>query len=204
VPVDFERAAHYLRLAAKGGDASAMYNLGICYREGKGVARSLADARKWFRRAKKADYDPAAIDACLAEIDARAAESGAALTATLAAREAQRQANLAELVAAACAVELAVTIDEGLAPPCHVGRLLARLGDYEGALLVGHEPSLSALAGAASSRAPVPAFHKAHVLCIDEGEQRWMLEVQLVRDRNRIADTLGDAATLVTAALAKA
>jgi len=108
VPVDFERAAHYFRLAAKGDNANAMANLGLCYRDGKGVARSLDDARKWLLRAKKAGFkDPAAIDAFLADINARVAESGAALTATLAAREAQRLANLAELVAAEDAAKAA-------------------------------------------------------------------------------------------------
>jgi TPR repeat protein len=89
VPVDFERAVHYYRLGAERGNALAMLNLGLSYRDGTGVARSLADARKWFLCAKAAGHpNPALIDDELAKLNARAAASGAALAATLAAREA--------------------------------------------------------------------------------------------------------------------
>ena len=30
-----------------------------------------------------------------------------------------------------------------------------------------------------------------------DGEQRWMLETKLIRDRNRVADTLGDVTELM-------
>jgi len=32
---------------------------------------------------------------------------------------------------------------------------------------------------------------------LGDGEERWMLETQLVRDRNRIADALSDAKRLI-------
>ena len=36
---------------AKDGDATAQYNLGICYYNGDGVAVDKAEAIKWFRKA---------------------------------------------------------------------------------------------------------------------------------------------------------
>jgi len=44
----------------------------------------------------------------------------------------------------------------------------------------------------------VPRYAK-----LADGEARWMLETQLVRDRNRIADVLDDCRTLVHATLAQ-
>ena len=37
---------------------------------------------------------------------------------------------------------------------------------------------------------------------LPDGEQRWMLETQLVRQRNRVADALGDATALIDDTLA--
>jgi hypothetical protein len=42
----------------------------------------------------------------------------------------------------------------------------------------------------------VPRFAK-----LDDGEERWMLETQLVRERNRVADTLADCATNIEVTL---
>jgi hypothetical protein len=44
----------------------------------------------------------------------------------------------------------------------------------------------------------VPRYAK-----LADGEARWMLETQLVRDRNRIADVLDDCRVLVEATLAQ-
>ncbi len=44
----------------------------------------------------------------------------------------------------------------------------------------------------------VPRYAK-----LGDGEARWMLETQLVRDRNRIADALGDCTGLIDDTLAK-
>ena len=89
VPVDFERAAHYWRLGAKGGNIIAMFNLGECYRDGVGVKRSLHAARKWLLRAKEAGYDDAddasTLDAMIADLDARIAVIEAANAAAAAA-----------------------------------------------------------------------------------------------------------------------
>jgi hypothetical protein len=40
-----------LRTAAAGGDAKAMYNLALKYREGKSVPKDYAQAVQWFRKA---------------------------------------------------------------------------------------------------------------------------------------------------------
>jgi uncharacterized protein len=37
--------------AADHGDASAQYNLGVMYRDGRGVPRDCAQAVAWFRKA---------------------------------------------------------------------------------------------------------------------------------------------------------
>jgi hypothetical protein len=44
----------------------------------------------------------------------------------------------------------------------------------------------------------VPRYAK-----LKDGETRWMLETQLVRDRNRIADTLEDCRRLIDDTLAR-
>jgi hypothetical protein len=50
----------------------------------------------------------------------------------------------------------------------------------------------------------IPALYDLPKLAkLDQGEQRWMLEVQLVRERNRIADALGDCSALVDATLSR-
>ena len=50
----------------------------------------------------------------------------------------------------------------------------------------------------------IPALYDLPKLAkLEQGEQRWMLEVQLVRERNRIADALGDCSALVDATLAR-
>lgn len=36
--------------AAAAGDAKAMYNLGLVYRDGLGVAQDYAQARRWFEK----------------------------------------------------------------------------------------------------------------------------------------------------------
>ena len=50
----------------------------------------------------------------------------------------------------------------------------------------------------------IPSLYDAQRLAkLADGEERWMLETQLVRDRNRIADVLGDATTLIDETLAR-
>ena len=38
---------------------------------------------------------------------------------------------------------------------------------------------------------------------LGEGEERWMLETQSVRDRNRVSDTLAEALAIIDDALAR-
>ena len=41
----------WFRLAADQGDASAQYNLGFMYADGRGVPQNYAEALKWYRLA---------------------------------------------------------------------------------------------------------------------------------------------------------
>jgi TPR repeat protein len=45
------RKAAQLRTAAENGDARAQFDLGICYENGRGVAKDAAEAVNWFQRA---------------------------------------------------------------------------------------------------------------------------------------------------------
>jgi hypothetical protein len=73
-----------------------------------------------------------------------------------------------------------------------LGRLLIPLestaiGTY------GHDPY-----GLTSQTTMIPCLYDApRMAALAEGEERWMLETKLVRQRNRVADALGDARTLV-------
>ncbi len=48
---DFPNALRNYTNAAKGGVAYAMYNLGLMYKDGKGVQKNLPEALKWFTQA---------------------------------------------------------------------------------------------------------------------------------------------------------
>jgi hypothetical protein len=73
-----------------------------------------------------------------------------------------------------------------------LGRLLIPLestaiGTY------GHDPY-----GLTSQTTMIPCLYDAsRMAALAEGEERWMLETKLVRQRNRVADALGDARALV-------
>jgi hypothetical protein len=43
----------------------------------------------------------------------------------------------------------------------------------------------------------IPSLYEVPRLVKAEGEARWMLETKLVRERNRVADALDDAGTLI-------
>jgi len=45
-------ASNY-RAAAERGDAEAQFNLGVCYKNGWGVTKDLAEAVRWFRKAAR-------------------------------------------------------------------------------------------------------------------------------------------------------
>jgi TPR repeat protein len=46
---DYSTAFKLLKPLAEAGDEAAQNNLGILYREGKGVSQSYSDAIKWFQ-----------------------------------------------------------------------------------------------------------------------------------------------------------
>jgi len=50
---DFSRALEIWRPLAEDGDAAAQFNLGIMYRQGEGLSRDYAAARRWFERAAR-------------------------------------------------------------------------------------------------------------------------------------------------------
>ena len=55
-------SADTFRKPAEGGDASAMFNRGCCYRDGQGgVARDYAVAAEWFRKAADAGFSEAMV-----------------------------------------------------------------------------------------------------------------------------------------------
>ena len=47
VPQDYEEAVRWYRLAAAQGDATAQFNLGVRYAEGRGVVQDYVQAHKW-------------------------------------------------------------------------------------------------------------------------------------------------------------
>ena len=56
---DYATALREWRPLAEQGDANAQYNLGIMYRNGRGVPRDFAEAARWYRKAAEQDYAPA-------------------------------------------------------------------------------------------------------------------------------------------------
>ena len=54
-----EEAFPYYALAADQGFTSGEYNLGCCYRDGKGTEVDLGKARYWFERAAAKGHEPA-------------------------------------------------------------------------------------------------------------------------------------------------
>ena len=51
-----EEAVRLYRLAAEQGDANAQFNLGVAYRNGRGVARDFAEAVRWYRLAAEQGF----------------------------------------------------------------------------------------------------------------------------------------------------
>jgi TPR repeat protein len=48
---NYVEAVKWLRKAAEQNDATAQFNLGVCYDKGQGVAKDEAEAVKWYRKA---------------------------------------------------------------------------------------------------------------------------------------------------------
>ena len=44
-------AVDYYRSAADQGHAGAQYRLGLCYANGKGVSKDVAEAKRWYQKA---------------------------------------------------------------------------------------------------------------------------------------------------------
>lgn len=53
---NFEEAKNWYELAAEGGNALAMHNLGDLYRQGKGVKQSGGEAFRWYKKAAEAGH----------------------------------------------------------------------------------------------------------------------------------------------------
>jgi TPR repeat protein len=62
--VDFDEAVRLRKLAAAQGLADAQFDLGVCYRDGRGVPLDLAEAARLFRLA--ADQGHASAQGALA------------------------------------------------------------------------------------------------------------------------------------------
>ena len=54
--IDYNRAAYWYTLAAEQGHSIALNNLGIAYKEGKGVKRNLVKATKYIKKAAEQGY----------------------------------------------------------------------------------------------------------------------------------------------------
>jgi hypothetical protein len=62
----------------------------------------------------------------------------------------------------------------------------------------GHDPY-----GYTPQGTMIPALYDlAHLATLGEGEERWMLETRVVRDRNRVSDALSEAIAIIEDALA--
>lgn len=51
-----KRAVSWFRKAADKGEATVMFNVGVCYERGEGVAKDYTQAVSWYRKAVKKGY----------------------------------------------------------------------------------------------------------------------------------------------------
>jgi hypothetical protein len=91
------------------------------------------------------------------------------------------------------------------APATSLNRCMKRLGriliplESTAVGTYGHDPY-----GLTAQTTMIPSLYETpRLAALPEGEQRWMLETKLVRMRNRIADALGDATSLVDDTLSR-
>ena len=61
VPLDYEEAVEWYRLAVSRGYADAAFNLGVAYAEGNGVEQDFDEALKLYTAAAEAGYAPAQV-----------------------------------------------------------------------------------------------------------------------------------------------
>ena len=68
----YTQAVEWFTKAAEQGNASAQYNLGVCYEDGQGVAQNYAEALKWYTKAANQGFVPsyAGLSACYYETKA--------------------------------------------------------------------------------------------------------------------------------------
>ena len=59
MPKKAEEAAAWYRQGAEAGDAGAAILLGDCYEQGRGVAKDLGEARRWYEQAASGDGEEA-------------------------------------------------------------------------------------------------------------------------------------------------
>ena len=59
VEQDYAEANRWSKLAAEGGNGSAMTRLGVAYHEGIGMEQDLDEALRWYRRAVAAGEENA-------------------------------------------------------------------------------------------------------------------------------------------------
>ena len=48
---DYSQAVHWYRKAAEQGVAPAMFNVGVCHENGRGVPQDYCQALQWYRKA---------------------------------------------------------------------------------------------------------------------------------------------------------
>ena len=59
MPVDYEEAFKWFKLAAGQGHPGAQHYLGYCYDEGKGVEQNLQLAVEWYTKAAEQGHETA-------------------------------------------------------------------------------------------------------------------------------------------------
>ena len=70
---DHAEAVKRYRKAAEQNEAVAQYNLGVCYKNGKGVAKDDVEAVKWYRKAAEQNFAmaQAILWACFEKTDSK-------------------------------------------------------------------------------------------------------------------------------------
>ncbi len=75
---EYARAVKELMVAAKAGNRQAQYDLGLAYRDGKGMGRDLNQAYKWIRQAADKDLPEAQFEVGQMEEDGDGTEKNVA------------------------------------------------------------------------------------------------------------------------------
>ena len=88
VPQDYEKAAHWYRMAAEQGDAYGQAMLGVMYLDGRGVPQDDVQAYAWLDLAAAGGFEPAreGRDELLERMSPEQVSEGQALSRDLAAK----------------------------------------------------------------------------------------------------------------------